>query len=312
MLGVPDTNLKDACAELGCGAFQGGIVPLLTPDGALSTESKETDSRLAACAVVRIQRPLDKLDEHSFEMSSFFSDVMTRFESSSVSARIFWSTDDLDSLIQAVERWTSELMPSQVPRVVHRSASWPNTLDGEGISVIEATWPAPAMSLETRSWLVWLFVGSFGATVLLVVVLSTSAVLRWQGIPAIALLAGGQVLMTLSQVVSLLTVRSQRESRYCDVSYHDCPRFWTLVDNRWHPSRVVYRPLSPSFLSPSSVTLGQHCKMKSRQYVPTWQALAVLLLVVVGFAAFYVGGKSANIRTVSIYLVGESSLVWEN
>src|SRR5262249_18701181 len=158
-----------------------------------------------------------------------------------------------------------------------------------------------AMPLETNSFFINLYLVFFATSFLSVAFLSASPLLAWQSFISSALLVGGQTVLLLGHVAALYSIKYQRETRQVSISARDLCDHWMLINRSWCTTTPVRRPLWKRKKGKSIAVLSQHYSFRGN-FINTWHAVFVLLALALGFIAFYIGGRSSNIKTVVIYI----------
>src|SRR5262249_1742525 len=112
---------------------------------------------------------------------------------------------------------------------------------------------------------------------------------------------GGQAILVFGHVLAQHLVRSRREILRVSIPRTGLGTRWMLIDKPKFTTSLARRPYSSSNLHRSHVVLSQCLKYKGR-YAPTWRVLITLVALIVGFLAFYIGGKSSSIQTIAVYI----------
>lgn len=294
MLGAGEDDINDSARELGCGVLEGDAVPMLSKTGGLISTVKDNDFNHAAHAVVRLDWVLGD-DKDMLDWKALLN-VTRDFAGGVISARLSWhlfSQRDVEEMIREVNMrvYMMGSFPPHMLQMTHELAG------GQGI--IELYWPAPAMPLETNSFVIYLYGVLFAVGFLSIAILAP--ILRWQSTLSSALLVGGQAVLMTGHAAAIFIVKHQRNKIRIRIPRTGLGAQWTMIDKPRFTSFLVQRLFSFTTTSPNQVTLSQYRSFK-HQYTVTWHAILTLIMLVSGFIAFYVGGKSSNVKTVVIYI----------
>ena len=161
--------------------------------------------------------------------------------------------------------------------------------------MIELHWPAPSMALETNPTIVLLFISMFIILPVVVDVIAATSITNWQEPAATALLLGGQGILALGHFLAQMVPKRQRRTVHFDIPRQDFSGTWMFT------SQLARRRLSRNPLSPYTARIGQYLSMKPS--IPTWQVLATLFTIVIGFLAFYIGARSSNLWVILFEIV---------
>ncbi|TRM59381.1 hypothetical protein BD626DRAFT_508143 [Schizophyllum amplum] len=283
-LGTPDSDVHDAASDTGIYALH-GLVPTLTPRGALSCRRRERNRGVAACGIV------------SFDWAArpSLAPALRELSAATVSARVEWRYAGYDPLWRAALEVRSCLLAR-----LHEGLALLPVLEERagGRGSVEAHWPAPGVPLETRGVVV--YVAGAVLVAAMMVVAAGAALLRWQTWITSALLVGGQLAMAAGQVAARGMVTRQRETRTAVLPAKGVAPTWMLVDNTWFTSCVARRP-STLLCKGKEVVLTQHYRLKSN-LIPRRHALAALILLIGGFVVFYAGARTSDSRVVLIFV----------
>ena len=314
MLGVGEDDIFDAAREVGCGVAKGGALPMMDKNGGLMCTVKGGSYDEAAHAIVRLKWVLG--DDRSLDFNALRW-IADNFVAVTISGRVCWdlTSDEARNMIPKIR---TILLSSWAGMAVDAFADTHNIQRGSG--VIEISWPAPAMPLETHSFVIYAYIATFLLGFLSVTYLAASPFLLWQTPLSSALLIGGQLLLVAGHCAIPLGIQYQRKNFKVSIATYqptdepNAPQSaqrgvtpitdwnqWVLVNKPRFSSFVARRPLRPSKHPPNHVTLSQHFEFKQRHVRPT-HTLVALLAVCVGFIAFYIGGKTSNFRTILIYI----------
>lgn len=296
MLGVGGQDIKDAARVLGCAAVAGDVIPRMDEKGGMTSNGTGHGLEQAACAIVRQrwQTGSRALPDRQLNLESLRR-VPATFVAGTMSGRLMWEVQSHEKAMEMIRKVQEALSsPSFSERDVFNKM---NDLDG-GHGTIELHWPGPAMPLETNPSIIYLYGCSFVASFVSVAFFTGSHILLWQSPISSALLVGGQLLLILGHVAAQHAIKSQRETLEVRIPMRETTH-WSMIDNTRFASAVARRPF-PSHSS--TLTLGQYHRFGSK-YIATWHALPVLSALILGFIAFYVGGKSSDVKTVVIYIV---------
>ena len=307
MLGAGGQDIKDAARALGCAAIAGDVIPRMDENGGMVSNGTGYTLDQAACAIVRQKWQTGsrcKLDLFGMQR------VPATFFAGTMSGRLVWKMDSAEKTVEMIQKFQEALStPSYAGSSISDVFSKVNDLDG-GTGTVELQWPAPAMPLETNPSIIYLYGCFFVASFICVAFLACSRILLWQSPISSGLLVAGQALLILGHVTAQCAVKSQREILKVRISVEN-PTHWLMVDKTRFTSAAL-RPLTvprrSSFFRRSYnnrtafVTLGQYHRF-SNKYIATWHASLVLSALILGFIAFYIGGKSSDVKTIVIYIV---------
>jgi hypothetical protein len=286
MLGAGEDDINDAARELGCGVLVGSAVPKMTKRGGLNNTAENSNIENAACGIVRLDWEPEKKQLNFLKLRN----VVDQFTAGTMSGRIEWGTGSLseaDDKIQEIERVLSQEF--------NVFTAMNNMKRDRPRGMIELHWPAPAMPLETNPFPIYIYGSFFAASFPAIAILAASPLLSWQSPLSSALLVGGQTILVFGHVAAQYIVKCQRITHHISIPRADPKLDWMMVDRTKFASSLSRR----SF--PASVVLSQHYKFK-RRYVAAWHALLTMAALTTGFIAFYVGGKSSDVKTVVIYI----------
>jgi hypothetical protein len=296
MLCADRQDIKDAARDFGCAAIAGGVIPRMDENGGMVSTGAGYDLDQAAYAIVREQWKTGP--DHGLDLRTLRR-VPATFVAGTMSGYLRWEIDSQEMSIEMIRRVQQALLIPLSPD--HRTTDVfdeMNILDG-GFGIIELHWPAPSMPLETNPSAIYLYGSLLVASFVSVAFFACSRILDWQSLISSALLVGGQALLVVGHVAAQYSIKTQREILQVRISVKNT-RNWAMIDKARFTSAVALRPIHCS--RSHNVTLGQYHGFR-RKYIKTWHALFILLTLIVGFGAFYVGGKSSDIRTVAIYIV---------
>ncbi|KAL1740448.1 hypothetical protein HDZ31DRAFT_85425 [Schizophyllum fasciatum] len=301
LLGAGDTDILDAAADVGCYVLF-GLVPRMSKRGGLTCKGREVNRGIAACAIVTLDWDMGANAIDFDSMRTFLQE----FSAATVTGRVEWTCGDLGDLIAKVrdvrQKITHSLDKGQSPFDSDSQMSVYEELEKMqgGHGYVELHWPSPSLPLETRPYILYVYTSAFLLIFFVVAVFTASPLIKWQSPQASALLLGGQLVLSLGQTLTHVIIKRLRTSKTVKVPTRAIVPEWQLVDNTWFTSALARRSLAPSTFD-GYVHLGQHHRF-SRTLVFRWEALLTLLLLVVGFLAFYIGAKSSDVRTVIIFI----------
>lgn len=299
MLGVADEDVRDAARATGCWTLTGGAVPSMDKHGGLTIAANGKGAEHAASAVVRLK--WNTGHKESLDLAALRR-VVTTFTSATMTGRVFWrlnATLERSAREKMIEEVRENLLRSKIGSGLGVFEAMARLEGGEGM--IELHWPVPAMPLEVKPVLIYLYVGVFGLSFLAVAILAASHPLSWQSPLSSALLLGGQVVLALGHALTRSIVQNQRKTLEVQIPRMGLGKQWMMVDRTRFPSAVAQRPYPFSHFLPDHVILSQHHSLKGN-FVVRWQAVLALTALVVGFIAFYVGGKSSDVKTVLVFI----------
>jgi hypothetical protein len=295
MLGVGEGDINDAARELGCGAVSGDAVPRMDTRGGLVSTVKGDNIKQAACAIVRLDW---KTRTQTLDFNALHA-IVENFVAGTMSGRVMWNLSSEQEVKDTIQKVQLTFLYSLRGSGLDAFEELHELRNGRGI--IELHWPAPAMPLETHSFVIYSYGVFFVVGFLTVAILATT--LSWQSPLSSALLLGGQTLLLSGHVAVQYSVKYQRETLQVVIPATGITTHWMMIDKTRFASFLARRSFPRSFtaLFPTQITLSQHHKFKGK-YVVTWHALLTLIVLTVGFMTFYVGGKSSNVKTVIIYV----------
>ena len=318
LLGAGETDILDACAELGCGTVF-GVVPCFSKRGGLTCEAKNRNAGIAACAILRarwnLRRSCDKnagKEADGLDME-LFSEFLTTFHMSTLSGHLVWqcqNREDQNDISNRIQRlllqswnanesvWTTNLLS------VFQESTDPKIRNAT-TGMIELHWPTPSMPLETHPGVVFLFIAVFTILPTAMIVIAATPLTNWQTPAASILLFGGQAVLSAGHFLSQWVIKRQRRTVHLDIPRQSLSDSWMLVDNTWFTSTLARRRLWYNPLSPNTVTIGQHVNMK--EHIPTWQTLITLVTIAVGFLAFYIGARSSHLWVILFEIASHGS-----
>jgi hypothetical protein len=319
MLGVGDEDINDAARAIGCSTLIGDVMPSMDKHGGVIPAAKGESLENAASAIVRLawntgdRRTGDRTGERrtgerrtgereaAERMLDFAAlrRVVTMFTAGTISGRVVWQLDSKQASEEKTERVREALRMSEIGSGFGVFEAMDDLKDGKGM--VELHWPSPAMPMETNPIVIYLYGGFFALSFLSVAILAASPLLSWQSPIASTLLVGGQAFLVLGHVAVRSMVISQRKTLKIPIPKTGLGQHWMMINKTRFPSALARRPYSFSPLFPDHVTLSQHHSLNSN-FVVTWHTLLTLVALVAGFIAFYVGGKSSDIKTVLIYI----------
>jgi hypothetical protein len=294
MLGVGEEDINDAARTLGCGTARGEVVPRMDKHGGLTSTLRHSDPDDMASAIVRLRWETGK---HINFLA--LQDVVHTFAAATMSGRVMWEVDASESVFrERVQKVKLTLM-----------AAWSGPLEafeetngspgGEGM--IELHWPAPAMTLETNPIVIYLYGAFFGLGFLCIAIFAAIRPLSWQSPLSSILLVGGQTLLIFGHVATQYLVKYKRETLEVRIPPNNVEPHWMLIDKTKFTSSLARRPHSFTTSPRGHIILRQYHRLQGN-FVVAWQALLTMLLLTTGFIAFYVGGKSSDVKTVLIYI----------
>ena len=321
LLGAGETDILDACAELGCGTIF-GVVPRFSKRGGLTCEArpKNRNPRSAACAILRarwnLHRSRDKkagIEADGLDME-LFSKFLTTIHMSTLSGRLVWqcqNREDQNDISNRIQRlllqswdanesiWTTNLLS------VFQESTDPKIRNAT-TGMIELHWPTPSMPLETHPGVVFLFIAVFTILPTAMIVIAATPLTNWQTPAASTLLFGGQAVLSAGHFLAQWVIKRQRETVHLDIPRQNLSDSWMLVDSTWFTNTLARRRVWYNALSPHTVTIGQHVNMK--EHIPTWEALITLVTIAVGFLAFYIGARSSHLWVILFEIASHGSL----
>jgi hypothetical protein len=295
MLGAGGQDIKDAARALGCAAIVGDVIPRMDENGSLVSNGTGYTLDQAACAIVR-QRWETGSRCHLDLLS--LGRVPTTFFAGTMSGRLVWEIDSEKRTLATIRDIQEALATPDVFYAMNQVVG--------GIGTVELHWPAPAMPLETNPSIIYFYGCFFVASFISVASLACSRILLWQSAISSGLLVAGQTLLILGHVAAQYAIKSQRETLKVTISVEN-PTHWLMIDKTRFTSAAALRPLTvPSrrrrlHAGTPLVTLSQYHDFSSK-YIATWHASLVLSALILGFIAFYVGGKSSDVKTIAIYI----------
>jgi hypothetical protein len=297
MLGVGDEDISDAARATGCGTLIGDAIPRMDKHGGLISNAKGESLEHAASAVVRLEWETGHLNWNTGDEQLHLGplqNVVKKFTGATMTGRVVWQLDpaqNIDAFVYNVRTALIEQGFGTFKAV--------NKL-GAGKGMIELHWPAPGMSLETNAIILYLY-GAFFVLSFASIAVLAGPVLGWQSSLSSALLLGGQVLLALGHVAAKYIVQYRRETLKVRIPRSGLGTHWAMIDKPRFTSFVAERPYSFTSLHADDIVLSQRYQLKGT-FVVAWHALLTLFTLSMGFLAFYVGGKSSDIKTVLIYI----------
>ena len=305
MLGVGDEDINDAARAIGCSTLIGDVMPSMDKHGGLIPAAKSESLENAASVIVRLAWTTGERRTGEREAGERMLDfaalrrVVTMFTAGTISGRVVWQLDSKPAFEERSEKVREALRMSEIGSGFGVFEAMDDLKGGKGM--VELHWPLPAMPMETNPIVIYLYGGFFTLSFLSVAILAASPLLSWQSPITSTLLVGGQAFLVLGHVAVRSMVISQRKTLKIPIPKTGLGQHWMMINKTRFPSALARRPYSFSPLFPDHVTLSQHHSLNNN-FVVTWHALLTLFALVAGFIAFYVGGKSSDIKTVLIYI----------
>lgn len=314
LLGAGETDILDACAELGCGTIF-GVVPRFSKRGGLTCEAKTRNPGIGACAILRarwtLPKPRDKKTDKEADGLDMeeLSKFLTTIHMSTLSGRLVWECQHLEEqndIANRIQRlllqswsanesaWTTNLL------TIFQETTDPKIRNATA-GMIELHWPAPSMPLETHAGVVFLFIAVFTILPTTIIIIAATPLTNWQTPAASALLFGGQAVLITGHFLAQWVIKRQRNTVHLVIPRQNLSSSWMLVDNTWFTSTLARRRLLHNPLSPHTVMIGQHLNMKD--HIPTWEALITLVTIAIGFLAFYIGSRSSHLWVILFEIV---------
>ncbi|KAM6495937.1 hypothetical protein JOM56_008643 [Amanita muscaria] len=314
LLGAGETDILDACAELGCGTIY-GVVPRFSKRGGLTCEAKTRNPGIGACAILRarwtLPKPRDKKTDKEADGLDMeeLSKFLTTIHMSTLSGRLVWECQHLEEqndIANRIQRlllqswsanesaWTTDLL------TIFQETTDPKIRNATA-GMIELHWPAPSMPLETHAGAVFLFIAVFTILPTTIIIIAATPLTNWKTPAASALLFGGQAVLSTGHFLAQWVIKRQRNTVHLVIPRQNLSSSWMLVDNTWFTNTLARRRLLHNPLSPHTVTIGQHLNMKD--HIPTREALITLVTIAIGFLAFYIGSRSSHLWVILFEIV---------
>jgi hypothetical protein len=187
----------------------------MSKGGGLTSASQNANRGTAACAIVRLEW---KTGQKYLDFVALRS-VIKSFSGSTMSGRLVWDVGSQAVMLKKLEEIRAALLSA------YSQKGWDDAFfdvfdsdhlkGGEGM--VKLHWPAPAMPLETNSWVVYLFGAVVAVSFPMICSLAASDVLSWQSYPSVIILLGGQFILALGHVAAQSIVKYQRITRHVKI-----------------------------------------------------------------------------------------------
>lgn len=214
LLGAGDTDLLDAAADVGCYVLF-GLVPRMSKRGGMHCKDRQVNRGIATCAILTLEWNLGDKAIDFEDHRTFLRD----FNAATVSGRVEWACDDSADMVSKLKDVRDRIFSSlgegyslfEADKHMALYEALENVHGGRGY--VELHWPSPSMPLETRPYILYVFITSFLLVFFIITIFSASPLLEWQSPQASALLLGGQLVLGIGQTMTHVIIKRLRLSK---------------------------------------------------------------------------------------------------